>query len=96
MTSSVRDIAQMKKVIPETVTPKELADATGWSERWVRQTARALNACIGRARGMRLTEQDVIRIMEAKRGASLMPTERDEQPRARKFKRRAVHTRDAQ
>ncbi len=82
------------KVIPETVTPKDLADATGWSERWVRQTARALGACLGRARGMRLTEADVKTIMEAKRGASLQPTEINERPMARESKKRVVRTRD--
>lgn len=54
-------------IIPPTVSPKELADATGWSERFVRETARALNACLGTGRGMRLTEADVKAIMEAKR-----------------------------
>jgi hypothetical protein len=54
-------------IIPETVTPKQLAAETGWSERYVRTTARALNACLGRGRGMRLTRDDVHKIMEAKR-----------------------------
>src|SRR4051812_47815630 len=55
------------RVIPPTVTPKDLADATGWSERSVRRTARALNACLGTGRGMRLTAADVQAIMEEKR-----------------------------
>ncbi len=57
----------MSAIIPETITPKELADQTGWSERSVREMARALNACLGRNRGMRLTREDVQKIMEAKR-----------------------------
>src|SRR4051794_33533510 len=54
-------------IIPETITPKQLAEQTGWSERFVRETARGLNACLGRGRGMRLTRDDVLKIMEAKR-----------------------------
>src|ERR1700728_704031 len=54
-------------VIPETVTPKQLAERYGWGEKWVRRTARALNACLGRGRGMRLTGEDVKAIMEVKR-----------------------------
>jgi hypothetical protein len=54
-------------IIPETVSPRELADQTGWSERLVRETARSLDACLGRGRGMRLTHEDVVRIMEARR-----------------------------
>jgi hypothetical protein len=60
-------------IIPETVTPKELADATGWGERFVRETARALGACLGSGRGMRLTHDDVLKIMEAKRPKLLGP-----------------------
>src|SRR5882724_232040 len=54
-------------IIPETVSPKELAERLGWSERFVRETAIALNACLGRGRCMRLTQADVTRIMEARR-----------------------------
>src|SRR3954469_9104051 len=54
-------------VLPEITTPKALADHLGWSERFIRETARALNACLGRGRGMRLTQADVVAIMEAKR-----------------------------
>ena len=54
-------------IIPETITPRELADKMGWSERAVREIARALGACLGSGKGMRLTQADVIDIMEAKR-----------------------------
>lgn len=56
-----------RAIIPETITPKELAEQIGWSERRVREMARALNACLGRNRGMRLTHEDVLAIMEARR-----------------------------
>ena len=56
-----------KAIIPSTITPKDLAEETGWSERFIREKARALNACLGRNRGMRLTQEDVLKIMEARR-----------------------------
>src|SRR5882724_8943362 len=54
-------------IIPETVSPKELAERLGWSEKFVRETAISLNACLGRGRCMRLTQADVVKIMEARR-----------------------------
>src|SRR5262245_9856907 len=68
---SRRHITQKKKagavrIIPETVSPRELAESTGWSERSIRDAARALGACLGTGRNMRLTEADVKAIMEAK------------------------------
>lgn len=59
--------APRASIIPATITPRELAAETGWSERYIRETARALSACLGRGRGMRLTQDDVLRIMEARR-----------------------------
>lgn len=56
-----------KAIIPSTITTKDLAEETGWSERFIREKARALNACLGRNRGMRLTQEDVLKIMEARR-----------------------------
>ena len=54
-------------IIPETVSPRELAKSLGWPEAFIRKTARELGACLGSGRGMRLTEADVIKIMEARR-----------------------------
>jgi hypothetical protein len=31
-------------IIPATVTPKELAEATGWSERYIREQARSVRS----------------------------------------------------
>src|SRR5579859_5557741 len=54
-------------IVPTTVTPKQLADELGWTERFVRERARALGACIGSGQRMRLTETDVQAIIESER-----------------------------
>lgn len=54
-------------IIPETITPRQMAQEVGWSERRVREKAIKLGACIGRNRNMRLTREDILKIMESER-----------------------------
>ena len=54
-------------IIPEIVTPEELANRLGWPPRRVRKIARQLGACLVSGNSMVLTEADVHRIMESQR-----------------------------
>src|ERR1700744_1145708 len=51
--------------LPEAITPDQLADKYGWSERAVRNTARRLGACLIMGKSMTLLPKHVQKIMEA-------------------------------
>lgn len=53
--------------LPQFTTPEELARHAGWSERKVREKARALGACRILGNRMLLTQTDVDAILEASR-----------------------------
>lgn len=52
-------------IIPDTITPKELAERLGWSERRVRDKARELGACRILGNRMVFLPQDVEALLEA-------------------------------
>src|SRR5687768_2888980 len=53
--------------LPEIYTPDEVAKRLQWPERRVRKKAKELGACLIMGNRMRLTEADVITIMESQR-----------------------------
>src|SRR6187455_3097081 len=57
--------------LPEIYTPDEVAQRLRWSERRVRSEAKRLGACLIMGNRMRLTEADVIAIMESQRCPSV-------------------------
>jgi hypothetical protein len=63
-------------ILPDIVTPSELAKRLGWSERRVRSVARELGACRILGNRMRLTKEDVEAILEATKPKPLGPPTR--------------------
>jgi hypothetical protein len=59
--------------LPEITTPKALAQHLGWPERRVRRIAKALGACIGKGKYMRLLNKDV----EAVKATATVPEVED-------------------
>lgn len=53
--------------LPKTFTPEEVAAHFGWSERKLREKARAIGACHILGNRMVLTEKDVAQLLEATR-----------------------------
>lgn len=67
-TAQLAALTQMSpKILPDTITPAAFARHMGWSERRVRQQARALGACRVLGNRMVLTQSDVETLLEAAR-----------------------------